>query len=271
MAEIAITGAEGFLGTAVTKKLKAKKIPYTLFDQKRHNLLDPESLESLVSGKQVIIHLAAVNRGENIDLVRTNVLGTLCLLEAVSKYAPGAKVIFSSSFQVYLDQGIYGISKRTGEDLIIEYAKKGRLQGVILRISNIYGPCGKPFYNSVIATFAHLIKTQQPITINGDGSSRRDFVYVDDVADAIVKSAQRRIKTPFEILDICSGQEATLKDILDILEQVSGKKLQVVYNTDTKDKPWPTSDKNFKHALHLIGWRPTTTLERGLKKVMQND
>lgn len=269
--KVAITGGDGFLGRVVIKKLKKNKVSVTSFNKKEHNLLKVGSLKNFVAGKDIIIHLAAVNKGENLNLIKTNILGTLCLLEAMAKFAPDARIIFSSSFQVYLNQGIYGISKRTGEDLIIEYTKKSNLKGIILRISNIYGPGGKPFYNSVIATFAHLIKKGMELKINGDGSSKRDFVYVDDVADAIVKSAQKHIKTSFEILDICSGQETTLKEMLDILEKVSCKKFQVMYNTEVKDKPWPTGDKNFTHALHLIGWKPTTTLESGLKKVMQND
>ena len=266
--KIAITGANGFLGKALTKKLRSKKISYTPLNSKKHDLFNPDTLKSLVSGKDVIIHLAAVNRGENKDLVETNVLGTLSILEAASKYAPNAKIIFSSSFQVYLDEGLYGISKKTAEDLIIQYTKKTNLKGVILRISNIYGPDGKPFYNSVIATFAHLVKKGGPIKVQGDGSSKRDFIFVEDVADAVVKAALYKSKEPFEIIDICYGKEATLNEILKILKKVSGKNFEVVYNTDTKDKPWPTSGKNFRRAKRLLNWKPSTSLERGLKTVI---
>lgn len=266
--KIAITGADGFLGKAVVKQLKLRKIDYSTLNRKKHNLLKPNSLKSLVSGKDTIIHLAAINKGENVDIIRTNVLGTVSLLEAISKYAPGARIIFSSSFQVYLRDGLYGLSKRAGEDLIVEYAKKSNLQGIILRISNIYGPGGKPFYNSVIATFAHLIKKGEQIKVNGDGSSKRDFIFVSDVAEAIVKAALYSSKNPFEIVDICSGKETTLNEILKTLKKVSRKKVEVVYNTEVKDKPWPTSDKNYKKAFNLIKWKPTTSLEKGLKKVM---
>lgn len=268
--KIAITGAEGFLGTALTKKLKSKKISFSVFNFKKHNLFEVDSLKSLVYGKNVIIHLAAINRGDNIELIKTNILGTLCLLEAITKYAPGAKIIFASSFQVYLNEGLYGLSKKSGEDLIIDYAKKGYIKAMILRFSNLYGPFGKPFYNSVIATFTHLIKNNQSLRINGDGSSKRDYIYIDDAVDGIIKAAQKKINKNFEIIDICSGKETSLKEIIKILEKVSRKKVEVVYNTKAMDKPWPTGTKNAKLAKSLLNWQPTTPIEKGLVVTMRN-
>ena len=201
--KIAVIGAEGFLGSAIIRKLRAQKIPFDTFDFKKHNLLKPTSLKGLLTDKDVIIHLAALNRGENIELCKVNIMGTLSLLEAANKYAPNSKVIFASSFQVYLNDSIYGLTKKTGEDLILSYAKKTKIKGIILRLSNIYGPGGRPFYNSVIATFVHLIKTGQTLKINGDGSAKRDFIYVDDVAKAFIKAAITDVKKT-EIIDICS-------------------------------------------------------------------
>lgn len=265
---VAITGADGFLGKAVVKQLKIKKIPYYAFDFRKHNLLKPKTLKSLVHGKDVIIHLAGVNRGDNIDLFKVNVLGTLSLLDAMAEYAPSSKVIFASTFQVYLKQSLYGLSKKVGEDLISQYREKTDLKGIILRISNIYGPGGKPFYNSVIATFAHLVKRGEVLKINSDGSQKRDYVYVDDVAEAIVKATSYSPKNSSEIIDICSGKETSLNRILKIIKQVSGKNFKVEYNKDVKEKPWPTRDKTFKKASLLLSWKPKTSLLKGLKAVM---
>lgn len=267
--KVAITGGEGFLGRAVIKKLEARNISYTLLNRKKHNLLNSKSLKSLVSGKDVIVHLAAVNRGENFELVKVNTMGTLSLLEAAVQYAPNAKIIFSSTFQVYIDGGLYGLSKRFAEDLISQYTKKTGLTGIILRISNIYGPGGKPFYNSIIATVVHLIKNGESLKINGDGSQRRDFVYVDDVADAIIKAIGIKLKNPMEIIDICSGRETSINKVLEVLRRVSGKKIKVEYNKEVKEKPWPTRGRNFKKSSRLLGWKPITSLGKGLDLVMR--
>lgn len=265
--KIAITGGEGFLGNAIIKKLKAQKIPFDTFDFKKHNLLNPKTLKSLVSGKDTIIHLAAINRGDTMELCKINILGTLSLLEAAIKYAPNSKIIFASSFQIYLNDSIYGLTKKTGEDLILQYTKKSAIRGTVLRLSNIYGPGGKPFYNSVIATFTHLIKNNEQITINGDGSAKRDFIYVQDVAEAFIKAAQTELKQ-FEIIDICSGKEVPLNHILKILKIASGKNIKIVYNKTAKEKPWPTSNKNFKMAKRLLNWEPKINLNEGLTNTL---
>lgn len=267
--KVAITGGDGFLGSVVVRKLKSQNIDCTLFNFKKHNLLDPAHLKSFVSGKDIIIHLAAINRGENIELFKVNALGTLNLLEAASRYSPQSRIIFSSTFQVYLNSGLYGLSKKVAEDLIAEYTKKTSLKGTVFRISNIYGPGGKPFYNSVIATFAHLIKEGKPININGNGSQKRDFIYVDDVAEAIVKAVLQKNQKSFEIVDICRGRETTLKEILRILKIVSCKKFEIMYNKTVKEKPWPTSGKNYKIAKSLLNWKPTTSLKEGLTAVIK--
>lgn len=266
---VAITGADGFLGKAVVKQLHTKKIPYSAFDFKKHNLQNPKTLKSLVYGKDVIIHLAAINKGEGTDLCKVNILGTLSLLEAASKYAPLSKIIFSSTFQVYLKTSLYGLSKKVGEDIISHYTKKTNLRGISFRISNIYGPGGQPFYNSVIATFAHLIKKGEVLKINGDGSQKRDFIYVDDVADAIIRAIKYSPKRAYEKIDICSSREFSLNSVLKIIKQISGKNFKVEYNKDVKDKSWLISGKNFKKANLLLGWKPKTPLSLGLKAVMK--
>src|SRR3989344_2119838 len=261
--KVAITGAEGFLGKAIVEKLKSRKIDFNVFNFEKHNLLKPTSLKSLVSGRDVILHLAALNRGENMDLCKVNILGTLSLLEAASKYAPTSKIIFASSFQVYLNDSIYGLTKKTSEDLILNYVKKSGLKAIILRLSNVYGPGGRPFYNSVIATFVHLIKTGQTLKINGDGSAKRDFIYVDDVAKAFIKAAITDVKKT-EIIDICSGKEVSLNQVLKTLKKASRKKVEIMYNEAVGEKPWPTTHKNNKLAKKLLNWEPTTNLEKGL-------
>lgn len=269
--KVAITGAAGFLGRSVAGKFEAKRIPYAALDRKKHNLLEPKSLKSLISGKDIIIHLAAVNRGENTELVKVNTLGTFSLLEAAVQYAPHAKIIFSSTFQVYIKESLYGLSKKFAEDWILQYIKKTDITGIILRISNIYGPGGKPFYNSVIATLAHLIKNNEPLKINGDGSQKRDFVYVNDVADAIVKASSIKLNNPVEIVDICSGKETSINEILELIQKASGKKAKVEYNRGIKEKPWPTRGKDFKQASRLLGWKPVTPLAKGLNSVIKHE
>ncbi len=264
MNKIAVTGADGFIGGVVTKRLQNQNVKLKLFDTKKYNLLESDSLKNFVKDQDVIIHLAGVNRGTNEDLLRINTLGTLSLLDALTKYSPKTRVIFASTFQVYLPNSLYGLSKKFAEELLMQYALNYKIKSVTLRLSNVYGPGGKPFYNSVIATFTHLIKNDESIKINGDGSQKRDFIYVDDVASAFVKAALKDFAKPFEIIDICSGKEVTLNKVLKNLKLASGKNFQIMYNKAAQEKPWPTSGKNFKIAKSLLNWEPATSLKDGL-------
>lgn len=270
MKKIAITGASGFIGQAVQKRLE-KEAGFAVenLDKDKHSLLDPESLKSFVEGKDVIVHLAGRNKGTSNELVETNTLGTLSLLEAVLKYAPNARIVFASTFQVYLPQSFYGLSKKFAEELLEQYGLNHKVKSTILRLSNVYGPGGEPFYNSVVATFSHLIKTGEPLKINGDGSQERDYVYVEDVAEAIASAILSDQEETSEIIDICSGTSASLNEIIKTIEEVTDKKVEVVYNGAGKEVPWPTKDKNFEKAKKLLDWEPKVSLKEGLARVFK--
>lgn len=202
---IVITGATGFLGKHLVEELRTKNLKYSIFDRKKHNLLKPDTLADLIKDKDIIIHLAGINIGTHHKIMSVNVLGTLMLLEAMVKYAPHSKIIFASTFQVYLQDSLYGLSKKFAEDIIKYYVSMHKIKASILRLTNIYGPGCKPFYNSVIATFIDEIKHNKPIFIYGDDTRKRDYLYVEDAVDAIVKAVFFD-PTGIEYFDICSGR-----------------------------------------------------------------
>ena len=263
---IGITGGSGFLGQVVIKKLKDGKIDFSLLESDITN----SDLKNFVQGNDAIIHLAGVNRGEDNDIYKVNTLGTTRLLKACKNFAKDTKIIFASSFQVYLKESFYGKTKKQAEEEIEEFVNKSDLKGTILRISNIYGPKGKPFYNSAIATFIYQIKNGGRVLINGDGEQKRDFIYVDDVSEAFVKALRFKQTGPFEIFDICSGKETSLNDILKMLKRVSGKKFEVIYKKSKNEKDWPTKGKNFEKAKKLLNWEPNIDIEEGLYKIFKS-
>lgn len=269
MKKIGITGADGFIGQAVIKRLGKEETKIITLDRQKHNLFDPESLRGFVENQDIVIHLAGVNRGTNYELIQVNTLATLSLLEAMVKYAPLARIIFASTFQVYLPQSLYGLSKKFAEELLVQYGLNQKVQSTILRLSNVYGPGAKPFYNSVIATFAHLINRGETLQINGDGNQERDYIYVADAADALARAALSNQTEQTEIIDVCSGESTSLNTVLEIIKSVSGKKIKVVYNSAVAEKPWPTKDKNFTKAKELLAWEPKISIKEGLVRVMQ--
>lgn len=265
--KVAVTGDQGFLGKYVIDLLKREDFVITGFDRTKHDLLGPKTLIDFVSGKDVIIHLAAVNRGIEKEIMRVNALGTKNLLEAIKEYAPMTKLIFASTFQVYIKDGVYGNSKKQAEKYINYFSKKYGIKSIILRIANIYGPGCKPYYNSVIATFVHRIKQGEPLVINGDGTQKRDYIYVLDVAKAIAQSISYEPETA-EYFDICSGKEIRLNTIVGYLRELSKKNIEVVYNKRVELYNFGIK-KNYKKAEKVLGWSPTVSLREGLEETLK--
>lgn len=265
---VVITGAEGFIGSHLVLYLRKKGYVLRLFDRRKHDLSRPESMDDLLGGADAVVHLAGANRAAATELLRVNTLGTLGLLEAMSRFCPKARIILASSSQVYLPTSLYGASKRFAEELIAYYSRTSSLQGIVLRFSNVYGTGCKPFYNSVIATFIHLIKNGQSLTVHGDGQQKRDYIYVADVVSSIEKVIEAKVGERLMILDICSGEQSSINQIIKAIQNTQPKKVVVHYQKREEiDKSPPA--KSWRKAWQLIGWKPTTDLVGGIRKTIE--
>ncbi len=267
---IAITGAEGFLGTHLVKTLQSKNIQCSVFNRSKHNLFIVDSLKDFVSSKDVIVHLAGINRDKNSnDIANVNILGTLGLLEALVKYSPHAKFIFSSSIRAQLQNDVYGISKRIAEELIIGYAKKYGFSVGLLRFSNLYGAGGMPFYNSVISTMMHQIKQGETIAIHGDGSQERDYLYVQDAVTAIIAAIHCKSLKAIP-MNICTGVLTSLNEILEILKMYSRNEIRVRYDTIAKTENVHIKPR-FTQASKILNWHPNVSIQEGLRMLLREE
>lgn len=264
---IAVTGSSGFFGSHLLPSLKKRNFHVTSFDRKKNNLFHSKTLKDFLKDKDIVIHLAGVDKGGSIEnMLRVNILGTKKLLDAMSIYCPNVKFIFASSFRLYEKNDVLGLSKLIGEELIKDYIDSKLIKSaIIFRFSNLYGPGGKPFRNSVVATFTYLIKSGKAITIDGNGEQTRDFLYVDDAIDAIIRGIEFNLKKGIEIFDICSGKLTSIEEIAEILLKLSDKKILIKYTGSSQYLE--ELIKDFIKAKKLLGWNPHTSLEDGLKKV----
>lgn len=275
---IGITGSNGFIGSHVYHHLK-NNFDCELFDRKKYNILDAESMKEFVQDKNYILHLAGSNRASNGELVKVNTLGTINLLEAIRKYSPNnTKLIFSSSMQVYglsnnlkffneIDKvnpyNVYGLSKLYAEETIKKYSEWYGITSLIFRTSNVYGPGCKPYYNSAIATFIDLIKKDKTITINGKGDQSRDFIYISDVAEAFSLSLKYNLNK-YETINICTGKPVSINDVISMLEIVSNRPLKIEYKVSNEPLNYLIGDPS--KAIKTIGFTYSVKLEDGLKK-----
>jgi len=278
--KVGITGAYGFIGSHLLDALiSISGVEVDPLDRRRHNLFQIESLRSFVEDKEVIFHLAGLNRDTKENLIKTNILGTLNLLEALASYAKSdVRLIYLSSFQVYQTpkrpepiselhpihpNNIYGISKKTAEDIISCYP----FRSIIFRGSNFFGPRCRPYYNSVISTFCDLIFKNKPFAVYGSGEQGRDFLYIRDVIEVLLKTLHYKPEG-VEIVNLCSGQAVTINQLIRMLSEISGKEIKVDYQDGSRDDEVTWCGDNTK-CRKKFNWIPQIEINQGLKLIYE--
>jgi UDP-glucuronate 4-epimerase len=229
---------------------------------------------------EAIVHLAAwagVRPSlENPKIyAEVNVTGTVNLLRLAQEYRVGS-FIFGSSSSVYggservpfseddpVDRPVspYAATKRAGELLCHTYAHNHAMHITCLRFFTVYGPRQRP--EMAIHKFARLIMDGKEVPVYGDGGSRRDYTYVDDIVSGVV--AALRVNPQFEILNLGESRTTTLLDLISQLEDALGKKAIRHWLPDQPGDMCVTY-ANIERARRVLGYQPGTPIEEGIRK-----
>lgn len=230
-----------------------------------------------------IVHLAAragirPSIQNPIIYQQVNVGGTLNLLELAKKHAI-KHFIYASSSSVYGNQtkipfcesdpvnepiSPYAASKKAGEMFCHTYAKLYNIQTTCLRFFTVYGPKGRPDMAPYL--FTKAILSGDTIKQFGDGSTKRDYTYVDDIVDGITKTIEKPFD--FEIINLGNNKPVSLKEFIATIEKVSGKKANIqVLPMQAGDVEKTYAD--ISKAKRLLDWEPKTDLETGLRKFIE--
>ena len=236
MVRVGITGKSGFIGYHLYHTLYLFKDEFTLVKFEKCFFNEQLKLDTFVSSCDVIIHLAALNRHSEPEVIyETNISLIKNLVKALKRTKSNAHVIISSSTQEERDN-LYGKSKKEGRTLLSDWAKlnNGRLSGLI--IPNVFGPFGRPFYNSVIATFCYQISRGEIPKIDIDGNLK--LIYVGDLVEEIINVIRKKDNT--HKLFVPYTAEAKVSEIL-----VKLKYFQNSYQ-ETGEIPALNNDFEFK-------------------------
>lgn len=205
----------------------------------------------------------------------TNVTGTLNLLE-LCKDNKIKKFVAASSSSVYgipsesgrpfcedqpTDHPLspYAASKKATEGLCYAYHHLYGLDVTLLRYFTVYGPAGRP--DMSIFRFIKWIAEGEPLVLYGDGTQKRDFTYIDDIARGTILALK---PTGYQIFNLGNDRPVTIMRLISIIEQLLGKKAQIDHQpAHPADVPatWASIDK----AKELLGWQPKIRLEQGVK------
>lgn len=300
---VLITGCAGFIGSHLTEAFLAdgnEVLGVDCFnenyarDAKLRNLrrardwdcfefvpidLARGSLQDLVEEADVICHLAAEpgvrqSWGQRFEsYVRNNVLATQHLLEAASS-RPNRRFVYASSSSIYGDaeslptserttpspRSPYGLTKLDGEHLCSIYRQNLGLETAVLRYFSVYGPRQRP--DMAFTRFCQAALNGRPIEIYGDGKQTRDFTFVTDVVSA-TRSAATMPGAAGAVMNIGGGSRISLSEAIDVLEDVSGRRIQRrlldLQRGDVRD-----TAADIGEARALISYEPQTTIRQGL-------
>lgn len=243
---------------------------------------DDFRVRDAVSSCRAVAHLAAVaSVARSVeDPVGANSVthgGTVNVVRrAVEAEVP--RVVLASSCAVYGDpqslpvaetaalcpMSPYAQAKLAAEEVCSSAAHAGQATAVALRFFNVYGPRQDPSseYSGVISRFMHAASHGDGVTIYGDGLQTRDFVYVDDVVDAVLRALFRPL-TGYSLMNVGSGVESSLLDLLSRIQELCGR-------TVARDRR-PAREGDIRHsradagrAAWVLGWRPHSSLADGL-------
>lgn len=296
-----ITGGAGFIGRHLVDRLlkdgstvtvidkfsngKLKKLPIHNPRLKIYKRSILDNLKDSFVGIDVVYHLAAtaepllsIQQPQKHHLI--NVDGTLnVLINCRDNHVK--KIVFASSSLVYGDQKKYplketalpnpmfpySLQKLMGEQYCQLFAKIYGLESNCLRLFNVYGNGMNPKSTLAIPRFINLIKGNKRPTIHGTGEQIRDYIYVDDVVEAMFLAGKSKISG--EVFNIGYGKGHSVNDIFELICKKLDKKVKPVYEPRFAFTGPKKISADSSKAYRLLGWKPKINLDEGLERTIK--
>lgn len=302
--KILITGGSGFLGSHLCRSLLQQGHEVICID----NLYTgrKENIADLIRNKRFtfilhdieqpidiiadeIYHLACPASPPHYQLdpvktLTTNFIGSMNLLELAKKYK--AKILFASTSEVYGDplihpqkesyygnvnsigpRACYDEGKRCAESLFFEYFRQHQVNIRVIRIFNTYGPGMALNDGRVVSNFILQALKGDDITVYGDGSQTRSFCFVDDLITGMISMMNHTDGFPGPV-NLGNPAEVTVIDLAKKITNLIGKSAKITFLPIRQDDP-SRRKPDITLAKDLLGWRPTVSLDEGLKKTIE--
>ena len=306
MAKAVVTGAAGFIGSHLVNRLaqagyetwmvdnlstgRRENIEAALADTPKdartrffhEDLADSTELTDICRDADYVFHLAAL-----ADIVpsvsnpwlyhRSNVDGTVRLLEAVRSAGATAKVVYAASSSCYgLPDKLptpesaeirleypYALTKHLGEKCVLHWGQVYGFPVVALRFFNVYGPRARTTgtYGAVFGVFLAQKLAGAPLTIVGDGTQTRDFVYVTDVVEALVRAAESDLNG--QILNVGAGAPQSINRLCEL---IGGETVHLPKRPGEPDCTWA----DISRIRDLLDWTPQVSFEEGVGHMLAN-
>src|SRR6516165_7537940 len=303
MASYLVTGGAGFIGSHLAEELLRRghrvRIADSLITGKRANLailkganfLEGDLAElpfaaQAVAGMDYVLHQAAIpsvprSVEDPVTSNRANITATMNTLWA-AKDAGVKRLVYAASSSAYGNTPTlpkhedmpthplspYALQKLVGEQYCQLFTSLYGFETVSIRYFNVFGPRQDPGspYSGVISQFATALLAGRPPTIYGDGEQTRDFTYVANVVDGVLRASEAP-NVAGEVMNLATGDRISLNDLLKTMNRILGTSLEAVYKSpragDVRD-----SQADIGKAKTLLGYAPSVDLEEGLRRTL---
>ena len=303
MAHYLVTGGAGFIGSHLTEELARMghrvRVADSLVTGKRSNLdhisgidflegdlADLEFARRAVDGCEYVLHQAAIpsvprSVADPLTSHRANVEATLKVLLA-ARDARVKRLVFAASSSAYGDtptlpkredmpsnpQSPYALQKVIGEQYLQMFTRLYGLETVSIRYFNVFGPRQDPTspYSGVISVFATALLEHRPPTIFGDGEQTRDFTYVANVVNGVLRACEAAGASG-EVINVATAGRISLNQLFEEMRRLIGADVRPNY-ADSRAGDVRDSQADISKARTLLGYEPTVSFEDGLKKTV---
>ncbi|MFA6279874.1 MAG: NAD(P)-dependent oxidoreductase [Bdellovibrionales bacterium] len=279
MIDALVTGAGGFVGRALVARLKAEGRDVLALDRAAGEVEDAATWEALPAAR-CVYHLAARTYvpdswRDKAAFIKTNVMGTEQALAYCRQH--GARLIYLSAYVYGIPQNLpiaeehsvspnnpYALSKHLAEQLCAFAAAFQGVDVTVLRPFNIYGVGQRSDF--LIPTIIEQVKRGDVIRVK-DLAPRRDYVYIDDVVEAMVKAAA--CPSGYHVLNIGSGQSSSVEEIIATVQRVAGTSFPVYSEEQVRAQEIPDVVADVRLAKDVLGWSPRTSFEEGIRNLIR--
>ena len=304
MSSYLVTGGAGFIGSHLAEELIRRgervRVVDSFITGKRKNLShlsnveflegdlgDVEVAKAATRGMEYVLHQAAIpsvprSVEDPITSNRANIDATLNVLVA-ARDAGVKRVVYAGSSSAYGNTPTlpkhedmpanplspYALQKLVGEQYMQMFTSLYGLETVTIRYFNVFGPRQDPSspYSGVISVFAKALLENAPPTIYGDGEQTRDFTYIANVVDGVLRAVQAPAASG-AVVNVATGSRISLNRLFDVMRDLTGSSLKPKYGPP-RDGDVRDSQADISKARTLLGYEPLVSLEDGLRPTVE--
>ncbi len=279
MTRVLVTGANGFIGRRLVKALLASGVNVVPVGREHGDLAGEQAWENL-PGSEVVVHLAGRSYvpdswHDGSGFLQANVMSTGHALEYCRRQS--ARLIFVSAYVYGVPKHLpireddpaspnnpYALSKRMAEEVCEFYSAYFGVHVTVLRLFNVYGPGQRPEF--LIPEIIHQARNGDVIRVK-DLKPRRDYVYLDDVVDAVTRVLDMS-EGQFGVFNIGSGESLSVGEIINSIQLAAGTSLPVLSDSIERPQEIPDVRADITRAMSILGWKPRYSFSSGIQSIL---